>query len=342
MNHTRIGLLLLLVIVLGVGSGIASTLMTRDALQEYVLQIIERTPVVSESPEVPVEIALPQGFMQSTAYVLDGVSSGVGVDLGQVIGHAAVLTNDGWLYVRPDRPIRRGATVLLGREQYEIEERVSDVRTGGVFLRIDAQQLPVQAFGAGFDLATSDLVMLSAPFGNVRLRRVLRQQFPTGVVTQTQDGWRRVELDPEVGNTSALVATEQGALVGVVDPVSADMIPIEVVRASLDTLLSGEPVREPVLGVTTISLAHTRGLSPSLTRELRTGALLYGRSAALPGSAAANAGLLVGDVILRVDDQVINEERTLAEALLGYRSGESVRMQIDRDGEEQDLIVVLQ
>lgn len=342
MNHVRIGLLLVLVVVLGVGSGIASTLITRDALQEYVLQIIERTPVVSESLEPPAQIVLPQNFVQSTAYVLDGSSRGVGVGLDQVIGHAAVLTNDGWLYVRPHRPVRATATVLLGRQQYEIQERVSDVRTGGLFLRIDAGQLPVQTFGSGFDLTTGDLVMISEPFENMRLRRVLRQQFPTGVVTSAQDGWRTTVLDPAVDAVSGLVATEKGVLVGVIDPASTQMIPIEVVQSSLATLLNDEPVREPVLGVTSISLAHTLGLSTSLTRELKTGSLLYGRNAVTPGSAAAKAGLVVGDVILRVDDHVIDETRTLDEALLSYEAGESVRLLIDRDGEEQELVVVLQ
>ncbi len=59
------------------------------------------------------------------------------------------------------------------------------------------------------------------------------------------------------------------------------------------------------------------------------------------GSAAANAGLLSGDVIVAVDDQELQSYSTLQSAVGGHPSGEAIELRVRRgSGELEDITVV--
>ena len=51
------------------------------------------------------------------------------------------------------------------------------------------------------------------------------------------------------------------------------------------------------------------------------------------GSAGEEAGLRAGDVVLKVDDEVISSVDGLVATIRGYRPGEEVTLTVLRDGE---------
>jgi dienelactone hydrolase len=59
------------------------------------------------------------------------------------------------------------------------------------------------------------------------------------------------------------------------------------------------------------------------------------------GSTAAGVGMAVGDVILTVDDQTISTPEAVVAAISRYRPGQSVRMEILRDGERRAIQATL-
>lgn len=61
----------------------------------------------------------------------------------------------------------------------------------------------------------------------------------------------------------------------------------------------------------------------------------------VPGSAGAQAGLRAGDVVVRVNDQQIDPEHTLATIMLRFRPGDRVRLTIVRDGQERAMELTL-
>jgi len=64
-------------------------------------------------------------------------------------------------------------------------------------------------------------------------------------------------------------------------------------------------------------------------------------SEVVPGSAAAAAGIRPGDVITKVNDQLIDEEHPLATIMLRYRPGDKVRLTLIRAGEERTVELTL-
>ena len=64
-------------------------------------------------------------------------------------------------------------------------------------------------------------------------------------------------------------------------------------------------------------------------------------SAVVPGSPASGAGLRVGDVVTKLNDQQIDQEHPLQSLLLKFRPGDSVRLTIVRDTATQTVEVTL-
>lgn len=60
-----------------------------------------------------------------------------------------------------------------------------------------------------------------------------------------------------------------------------------------------------------------------------------------PGSAGAAAGLRQGDVITKVNGQLIEAQRPLKTIMLRFRPGDRVRLTVVRDGKEQEIEVTL-
>ena len=56
-------------------------------------------------------------------------------------------------------------------------------------------------------------------------------------------------------------------------------------------------------------------------------------------SAAAKAGLKIGDLILKVDDTEISSNTALASIISGYNAGDTATLTIQRDGKEQTVSV---
>ena len=103
-------------------------------------------------------------------------------------------------------------------------------------------------------------------------------------------------------------------------------IPITNVLPIVEQLRNGETPTHARLGVTAKNIINEDGLV--------TGA---GIESVEPGSAAESAGVEVGDVVTRVDDQPISGLESLIATIRGYRPGDDVTLTVVRDGETLTL-----
>lgn len=348
MTPSRLILVCVLVAAVGSISGVVATTLTQNALSEYVLELVTQTPVTSsQEPSLSSPVlqgraeqqAFLQGLSKQTAFVVERPQGVLGVRPKDTIGHAAVLTSDGWMYTRSTQGIVIGMDVVLGSAVYSIDEVRRDPRTEGFFFHVEAQGLPVMTLGSLFDVVVGTPVIMTRPFDGWIARRVSRVERVVGLADDTLT--RTLEIDPAPEQAGGLVLSEQGQLLGVLDPVTDNVLSVELIRASLQQLLNGSAIEPVRLGVTTIDLAHTYGLSETLTRGFDRGALVHGRGAIVSLGAADKAGLQVGDIILSVDDERLDQDRSLAERLHSKQAGGPVRLSVDRAGEMTELIAVL-
>jgi len=113
-------------------------------------------------------------------------------------------------------------------------------------------------------------------------------------------------------------------------------VPSRVVRHVVEALLAHGRIRRGYLGIGTQTIA--------LTPDLRSST---GQAAALivlsvqPGSPAARAGILLGDVLLRAGEDVLTNPGALVPALDADRVGRELRLRLLRAGEGRSVTVVV-
>jgi S1-C subfamily serine protease len=105
-------------------------------------------------------------------------------------------------------------------------------------------------------------------------------------------------------------------------------IPSNIARSVVRNLIESGDARHPFLGI------QYQALNPQLADQLglsvTEGALL---DAVLDGSPASQAGLRSGDVIVTLDGIQVNDRNSLVSLLLEHVAGETINLEVIRDGE---------
>jgi putative serine protease PepD len=121
--------------------------------------------------------------------------------------------------------------------------------------------------------------------------------------------------------TSSSSASEQGGSIGL-----GFAIPIDEVRPIVEQMINGETPTHARLGISVSDIANQSGA------EVTEGAAIQDVT---DGSTADSAGLQQGDVITKVDDQLIAGADSLVATIRSYRPGDEVTVTFERDGDTQ-------
>lgn len=343
-----------LLVLLGAASGVITSALTVGYLFTYVTELdalmapfrlsAERPRAVPKTTEEEVvrvrSVALP-----SAVAVLPSAPAGRVREASEARAFGVALTSDGWLLLGSlDGRVLFPADVLIEREIYPIR-RVEPTRVDGLyFARIEAANLSVAPFGKGGNLAAGDrITALLGPdamqFGFVEAVRMV-----SGGESSEEPARRiffRFSTPGPIHGTPLVNAG--GELVGITVSTEGEMlsaIAFETLLPSLRSLLKNDEISRPTLGVRGYHAAFLLGGEERI-QDFTNGFWVTGRGAVASGSAARRAGIKEGDIILSVNGETIQRERTLDEALSAYAGGDQVRLEIDRDGVRQMLSVVL-
>jgi putative serine protease PepD len=101
-------------------------------------------------------------------------------------------------------------------------------------------------------------------------------------------------------------------------------VPANTVREVVPRLASGQMIDRPYLGMTTA--VGSAGIEVQ---------------AVTPGGPAERAGLRAGDVVVSVDGRAVSEPGDVTDALDGNEPGDSVEVEVERDGARERLDITL-
>lgn len=152
------------------------------------------------------------------------------------------------------------------------------------------------------------------------------------------------------GNSGGPLVNADGEVIGINTAVAGDgaenigfAIPINDVSGIVKSVLNKGKIERPFLGVRYVSITEDYATQNNLS--VKSGAYLApnpdGQPAVIPGGPAAAAGLKQGDIIVKVNDQAIDEKNNLTSALAQYNVGDTVKVTYLRDGQEQTAEVTL-
>ncbi|GAA5042286.1 S1C family serine protease [Nocardia callitridis] len=139
-------------------------------------------------------------------------------------------------------------------------------------------------------------------------------------------GGALVDLDGRVIGINTAIRSESGGSVGL-----GFSIPVDMMVATAQTLIHDGVVHHPTIGVS----ANTK----QVANEVMSGAAV---ADVAPGGAAAKAGIVENDVIVRVGDREVTGPDELVVAVQSRSIGETVNVQVIRDGRQVDIPVTLE
>lgn len=272
----------------------------------------------------------------------------------RLLGSAVSLTADGWVVTAASvigmHPLA-DLTVVMDGKSYAVQRGLIDHLNNTVYLDVDASALPTPAFGDVSSLVRGAETWVERRSGALvpALIQSLQDRMTADPVL-SDIAERRVLLTgvAMAGDAGAPVWDDRGTLLGIIESAAGEpyrIVPASSLSSSFSSVLTNGEIRHARLGVRSIDLSAwiidgDRGTYP------QRGALLKddkksGRTAIVKDSPAAKAGLIAGDVILRVEHDMLDGTADLGEILSEYRPSAEVTLRILRNGNESDVPVML-
>jgi Do/DeqQ family serine protease len=262
------------------------------------------------------------------------------------LGSGVIVRADG-VIVTNNHVIEGGSEItvsLSDRREFPAKVLLADPRADLAVLKIEATGLPVLPIDPGDGLAVGDLVLaIGDPFGvgqtvtNGIISALNRTEVGSGgsgfsyiqtdaAINPGNSGGALVDMNGDLIGVNSFILSRSGGSVGV-----GFAIPGPVVRQVVETALGGgRSVVRPWLGVSGQTV--TSDIARSLGMDRPEGVLV---AEVYPGSSAASAGLLQGDVILSVDGQAVNDVTSLNYRVGAHRAGDAMSLDFRRKGGRQ-------
>ena len=277
-------------------------------------------------------------------------SSGTNV-FGQTVqtasaGSGFILTTDG--YIVTNHHVIDGANTvkvtLYNGDTYDATIVGSDEDYDIAVLKIDASDLQPVTLGDSSQLNVGDRVLaIGNPLGELTF------SMSGGMVSSVNRAinvqgtpFNMIQTDTSInpGNSGGPLVNSYGEVVGIVSAKYSNYsnesveglgfaIPINDVIAMIkDIMTNGYVTNKPYLGITGMSM--TNQIAAQFQYDRTTGVFV---SNVQDNSAAAKAGLQMGDVIIKVGDTDISTMEDLTAVKKQYTAGDTTTFTIDRKGQ---------
>jgi serine protease DegQ len=302
-------------------------------------------------------VAAGGGAAGSLAAVPDIVQevepSVVAVELDRAAGSGVIWSENG-IIVTNHHVVERGDEIQVvfasGRRE-EARVRASDEVTDLAVLEVEAENLPAATFADARPRVGELAVAIGNPFGfensvTAGVVSGLERSFPAGARSESLVGLIQTDAAISPGNSGGALVNQRGEVIGInvaylppqqLGAVSIGFaIPIPVVRNVVEQLLDDGEAEHAFLGVRPSPL--TPQVVDRFGLETKLGVLV---ASVVSGSAAEQAGLETGDVIVRIDDQEMRQVDDVLSLLREHVPGDRINVAIVRDDEERTIEVEL-
>ena len=271
-------------------------------------------------------------------------------------GSGVLISEDG--YIVTNNHVIDGASsieiTLQDNRLYEAELIGTDPTTDLALLKVDGANLPFLSFGNSDDIQIGEWVLaVGNPFGTLtstvtagivsaKARNINILQDPNGqqieafiqtdaAVNRGNSGGALVNLRGELVGINTAIATQTGSYAGY-----SFAVPASLVQKVTNDLLEFGSVQRALLGVA------IRDVNAKLAKDKKldvvAGVFI---DDVVPGSAASEAGIESGDVIVEINEQQIMNVAQLQELVARNRPGDGVKVTYWRDGEMLKVEAVL-
>ncbi|MBW6431584.1 trypsin-like peptidase domain-containing protein [Patescibacteria group bacterium] len=244
-------------------------------------------------------------------------------------------------------------------KEYEAEVVAADPYFDIAFIKIKANGLKVVEFGDSdkLEIGQTAIAIGNAlgQFDNTVTRgvvsavgRAIEAGDSMGRSTETLENMIQTDAAINPGNSGGPLVNIDGQVIGINTAVAGGAegigfaIPINVAKSAFDSVKKSGKIIRPMIGIRYVNITNDFAARNNL--DIEHGALIYASGndlAVVPGSPAAKAGLLQGDIITKIDDNEIRDGQSLITVLYKYQVGDEVRITYFRDGQERNVSLTL-
>jgi serine protease Do len=272
------------------------------------------------------------------------------------VGSGIIYDASGWILT--NRHVVSGSDKLVVKlkDGRELDGHIYgiDSLTDLAIVKVDATGLPAATLGNSDELKVGQLVVaIGSPLGT------FTNSVTSGIVSakgrqiQVEGGVlsNLIQTDAAInpGNSGGPLIDAGGNVIGINTAVAQSAngigfaIPINIARPITAQAVAGQKLTRPYVGVRFVTLDPQVAKEHSLS--VTQGALIdgsQGQPAIIANGPAAKAGLRSGDVITKVNATTIDAEHPLDSVLSQYAPGDTVALDVLRDGQHQTIQVTLE
>jgi S1-C subfamily serine protease len=316
-----------------------------------------RQPVTIDETSAVVDVAAKAG--PAVVRIVTGGVDPNAIDLPeQGIGSGVIFNPNGWILT--NRHVVAGSNSLTVELKdgttYPGEIYGIDSLTDLAIVKVDATGLTAAGLGDSDALRVGQLVVaIGSPLGTFS-NTVTSGIVPAkGRKIQTDGASLRnlIQTDAAInpGNSGGPLLDSSSAVIGINTAIARDStgigfsIPINLAKPLMEQALAGQPLQRPYIGIRYEDIDAQ--LAKDANLPVKTGALVSqeadqnGNPPITPGSPAEAAGLEPGDIITAIGSTKIDGEHPLDLVLSQSAPGDTVELQVLRDGQGRTIEVTL-
>ncbi len=270
------------------------------------------------------------------------------------LGSGVIVSPDG--YILTNNHVVEGADELkvsLSDDRELIAKVIgADPKTDIAVIKVEAEKLPVVTLADSDTIRVGDVVFaVGNPLGvgqTVTMGIVSAKGRSVGILEEVSGYESFIQTDAAInmGNSGGALVDARGRLIGVnsaiLSPSRGNIgigfaVPINLAAAVMHSLVQTGSVARGFLGVSSQTLTADYAEALGLPRDTKGVTV----TDITPDSAADEAGLERGDVILSVNDKKVAALRDLRNYIAQLAPGTKAKLRISRDGKERDVEVTL-
>lgn len=271
-------------------------------------------------------------------------------------GSGVILSADGFI-VTNNHVIDKAdkvEVVLDDKRKYVAKVLGTDPTTDLALLKVEESGLPFVRFGQSDNLRVGEWVLaIGNPFNlnsTVTAGIVSAKARNINILSRADNKYAIesfIQTDAAVnpGNSGGALVNLKGELIGINTAIASNTgsyagyafaVPTTLVKKIVDDLMKFGEVQRGLLGISiqdvTAELAEQKGL-----KQMK-GVYIGGVSET---SAAKEAGIKEGDIVLKINEATVNTSSELQEQVARYRPGDKLKVTFLREGKEETATVTL-
>ncbi|MBO7305284.1 MAG: trypsin-like peptidase domain-containing protein [Bacteroidales bacterium] len=269
-------------------------------------------------------------------------------------GSGVIISKDG--YIITNNHVVSGATAievtLTNNKKFSANLVGADAATDIALLKIDGVDLPTLPMGNSDELRLGEWVLaIGSPFN-------LRSTVTAGIVSAKGrslpdksasfkiESFIQTDAAVNPGNSGGALVNTKGELVGINTAIASNTgsytgysfaVPISIAQKVVEDIKQYGSVNRAMLGITMTELVQEL----AAMAKMESGAEGVFIAEVMEKSAAYDAGLKAGDVIVSISGSKVKNPSEVQAVISKYSPGDTIEISIVRDGEPLKIIVVL-